>query len=118
MQESTISNHRQPADLVDRSFGTMLRHQRQAQQVGLRELSRRVGMSPAYLSKIETDQFRPPAECKLVAIARELKLDPDAVIAQAGRIPADVVATIKQHPSEMVTLIRTARQLAENKNGQ
>jgi transcriptional regulator with XRE-family HTH domain len=96
----------------------MIRQQREAQQIGLRELARRVGITPAYLSKIETDQFRPPAEGKLVAIARALKLDPDAVIAQAGRVPADVIETIKRHPIEMATLIRTAGQLAENKNGQ
>jgi transcriptional regulator with XRE-family HTH domain len=99
-------------------FGPMVRQQREAQGIGLRELSRRVGMSPAYLSKVETDQFRPPAEEKLVAIAKELKLDPDAVIAQAGRIPADVIATMKQHPVEMAKLIRAVAQLAEDKNGQ
>jgi transcriptional regulator with XRE-family HTH domain len=95
----------------------MIRQQRQAARISLRELSRRVGMSAAYLSKVETDQFRPPAEEKLVAIARELKLDPDAVIAQAGRIPADVIATMKQHPVEMAMLIRTAGQLAEGQDG-
>ena len=99
-------------------FGPMVRQEREAQGVGLRELSRRVGMSPAYLSKVETDQSRPPAEEKLVAIAKELKLDPDAVIAQAGRTPADVIATMKQHPVEMAALIRTAGKLAGDKDGQ
>ena len=99
-------------------FGPTIRQQREAQKIGLRELSRRVGMSPAYLSKVETNQFRPPAEDKLVAIAKELKLDPDAVIAQAGRVPADVIETIKQHPVEMATLIRTAGKLAEGRDGQ
>lgn len=96
----------------------MLRHRREAAQIGLRELSRRVGMSPAYLSKVETNQFRPPAEDKLVAIANALQLDPDAVIAQAGRVPADVIETIKQHPVEMATLIRTAGKLAGDQDGQ
>jgi transcriptional regulator with XRE-family HTH domain len=103
---------------MPQSFGLMIRQRREAAQIGLRELARRVRMSPAYLSKIETDQFRPPAEEKLVAIAKELKLDPDAVIARAGRIPADVMATMKQHPVEMAALIRAAGQLAENKDGQ
>jgi HTH-type transcriptional regulator, competence development regulator len=100
------------------SFGTMLRQRREAAQIGLRELSRRVGISPAYLSKVETNQFRPPAEDKLVAIAKELQLDPDAVLAQAGRVPADVMETIKQHPVEMATLIRTVGKIAGYKNGQ
>jgi transcriptional regulator with XRE-family HTH domain len=97
-------------------FGTMIRRQRESAQIGLRELARRVGMSPTYLSKVETDQFKPPAEDKLVAMAKELKLDPDAVIAHAGRVPADVLETIKQHPVEMATLIRTVGKLAADKD--
>jgi transcriptional regulator with XRE-family HTH domain len=99
-------------------FGTMIRRQRQSVRIGLRELARRVGMSPTYLSKVETDQFPPPAEDKLVAMAKELKLDPDAVIAQAGRVPADVLETIRQHPIEMATLIRTVGKLARDRGEQ
>lgn len=100
------------------TFGAVIRRQRESAKIGLRELARRVGMSPTYLSKVETDQFRPPVEDKLVAIAKELKLDPDAVIARAGRVPSDVLETIKQHPVEMATLIRTAGQLAGNHDRQ
>lgn len=95
----------------------MIRQQREAQKIGLRELARRVEMSPAYLSKVETNQFRPPAEGKLVAIAMELNLDPDVVMAHAGRVPADLMETLKRHPVEMVRLIRTVRQLARRANG-
>jgi transcriptional regulator with XRE-family HTH domain len=98
-------------------FGTMIRRQRESAQLGLRELARRVGMSPTYLSKVENDQFRPPAEGKLVAIAMELKLDPDVVMAQAGRVPADLMETLRRNPVEMVALIRTARRLARATHG-
>lgn len=111
MVQSHISDHVLAAQRGG-TFGSMIRQRRVERDIGLRELSRRVGISPAYLSKVETDQFPPPSEGKLVAIANELRLDPDAVLAQAGRIPADVIEAIKRHPIEMARLVRTAGQLA------
>ena len=40
------------------SFGACLRATRKAKGVGLRELARRIRISPAYLSKIETCAWR------------------------------------------------------------
>jgi hypothetical protein len=94
-----------------RGLGGFLRAKRTAQGVGLRELARNVGISPAYLSKIETGQFPPPAEDKLVAIAEQLNLNSDVLMAQAGRVPADVLATMKQQPIQMNNLVRAAGQL-------
>jgi transcriptional regulator with XRE-family HTH domain len=98
-----------------RGLGGLLRQTRQAQHVGLRELARRVNISPAYLSKIETGQLQPPAEDKLVAMAQQLNLDSDALLAQAGRVPTDVLETIKQQPAVMNKLIRTAGELLNEK---
>jgi transcriptional regulator with XRE-family HTH domain len=95
-------------------FGGQLRGRRKAEGVGLRELARRVNVSPAYLSKIETGQFRPPAEGKLIAIAKQLNLDSDALLAQAGRVATDVLDIIKTRPVEMTKLIRAAGQLMES----
>ena len=99
-------------------FGACLRAQRTATGVGLRELARRINISPAYLSKIETGKFPPPAEDKLVAMAKQLNIDPDVLLAQAGRVPKDVLATIMQQPAEMVKLIRAARQLMRHQEAQ
>jgi transcriptional regulator with XRE-family HTH domain len=99
-------------------FGGLLRTARQTQRIGLRELARRIQISPAYLSKIETGQFPPPAEDRLVAIAAQLNLDPDVLLAQAGRVPADVLQTIKQRPIEMAQLIRLAGQLMKQPDAQ
>src|SRR5215471_2182496 len=94
-------------------FGDLLRTARKTQGIGLRELARKIQISPAYLSKIEKGQFPPPAEDKLVAMAKQLNLDPDAVLARAGRVPTDVLQTIKQQPVAMARLIRAAGQLME-----
>src|SRR5215471_4168957 len=92
-------------------FGGLLRNARRAQGIGLRELARTVQISPAYLSKIETGQFPPPAQGTLVAIAGQLNIDPDVLLAQAGRVPKDVLQTIKQQPIAMARLIRAAGEL-------
>jgi transcriptional regulator with XRE-family HTH domain len=95
------------------SFGAMLRYRREAAGIGLRELARQVGISASYLSKIEHDEFKPPAEDVVVAIARELQIDPDILLAHAGRVATDVLELIKQQPVEMTKLIREAGEHAE-----
>lgn len=94
-----------------RGLGGLLRRTRQAQGIGLRELARRVNISPAYLSKIETGQLEPPSEGKLVAMAQQLNLDSDVLFAHAGRVPTDVLETIKQQPAAMNKLVRVAGEL-------
>lgn len=74
------------------SFGAMLRHRREAAGIGLRELAPRIEITPTYLSKIEHNEFRSPAEDKVVAIARELNIDPDILSDHAKRVATDGLA--------------------------
>ena len=48
-----------------------------------------------------------------VAMAKELNLDPDVVLGEAGRVASDVLATIKAKPVEMSRLIRAAREVMQ-----
>ncbi len=41
-------------------FGTFMRREREDRGIGLREMARRVGVSPTYLSRVERNQFTPP----------------------------------------------------------
>lgn len=68
-------------------------------------------MSPTYLSKVERDEFPPPAEEKIKAIARELGKDPDELLALAGRVASDLEEIIQQKPREMATFLRASRGL-------
>jgi transcriptional regulator with XRE-family HTH domain len=54
-------------------LGTRLREARLRQEIGVRELARRVGVSPAHVSQIETGKADPSATT-LFAIASELHL--------------------------------------------
>jgi HTH-type transcriptional regulator, competence development regulator len=88
------------------SFGTLVRRERLAKGLGLRQMAGMIGVSPTYLSKIERNEFLPPAEDKVKAIAEIIDCDPDELLGLAGRVASDVIEIIKRQPREMATLIR------------
>ena len=60
-------------------FGEFVRRERKAKEIGLREMAKMIGVSPTYLSKIERDEFPPPAEDKVRKIATIIGCDADDV---------------------------------------
>ena len=54
----------------DSSFGATVRRLREEKKIGLRKFAQMVGMSPTYLSKVERDEFAPPAEDKVQGYRR------------------------------------------------
>ena len=49
-------------------FGAFIRRERESKEIGLREMAKKVGVSPTYMSKVERDEFPPPAEDKVRTI--------------------------------------------------
>lgn len=92
-------------------FGAFIRREREAKEIGLREMAKRIGVSPTYLSKVERDEFAPPAEDKVKAIAQIIECDVDDLLARAGRVSADITDIIKRHPVELAALLRTTKNL-------
>ena len=92
-------------------FGAFIRQEREAREIGLREMAKKIGVSPTYLSKIERDEFPPPAEDKVKAIARIIECDTDDLLARAGRVSTDISEIIKRHPVELAALLRTTKGL-------
>jgi transcriptional regulator with XRE-family HTH domain len=92
-------------------FGAFIRRQREAKERGLREMAKMIGVSPTYLSKVERDEFPPPAEDKVKAIAKIIECDPDELLARAGRVSTDISDIIKRHPVELAALLRTTKGL-------
>lgn len=92
-------------------FGAFIRRQREAREIGLREMARKIGVSPTYLSKIERDEFPPPAEDKVKAIATVIECDADDLLARAGRVSSDISDIIKRRPIELTALLRTTKGL-------
>src|SRR5215472_4562193 len=92
-------------------FGAFVRRERVAKEIGLREMAKMIGVSPTYLSKIERDEFAPPAEDKVQKIAEILGCDADELLARAGRVSSDLSEIIQQRPRELAALLRTTKGL-------
>jgi len=100
-----------------RTFGEFLRRSRLEKQAAdpafsVRQLARRVGIEPSYLSKIERNHEAPPGEATVRRIAEELGEDTDTLLALAGKVPADLVAIIHERPAAVAELLRSVRSVS------
>jgi transcriptional regulator with XRE-family HTH domain len=95
-----------------KSFGALVRREREAKEIGLREMAKNIGISPTYLSKIERGDFDPPAEDKVRKIAEIIGRDPDELLALAGRVASDLTDIIRQCPRGLANFLRTAKGLS------
>lgn len=102
-----------------KSFGTFLRQQRERlletdKRFSLRQVAQRVGIEPAYLSKIERGDFAPPSEQVIRKLATELEENPDILLALAGKVSEDLKDIILQRPELMAELLRQLKDLPEH----
>ena len=97
--------------MSEEKFGAFIRRQREAKEIGLREMAKMIEVSPTYLSKIERDEFPPPTEDRVRAIAKIIECDADDLLARAGRVSSDISEIIKRHPVELAALLRTTKDL-------
>lgn len=95
---------------VRKKFGTFIREERVAKGVSLRQMAKSIGVSPAYLSKVELGQERPPVEAKVRRIAKIIGHDADSLLAKAGRVSFDIVRIIGKRP-ELSAQLRASEQL-------
>lgn len=69
-------------------LGKLIRAEREKRRIGLREFAGKVGKSPAFIVRLETDNELPSAtEETLVTVARALSLDENIVLALAKIVP-------------------------------
>jgi HTH-type transcriptional regulator, competence development regulator len=88
-----------------KSFGDTLRELRTAQDLGLRETATKVGISPAYLSRIERGKERPPSPEFIKALARVLAADPDVLFRLSSSTDPEVSEFLQGHP-EILKFVR------------
>jgi HTH-type transcriptional regulator, competence development regulator len=95
-------------------FGETLRQLREAQNIGLRETASMIGISPAYLSRIERGKEHPPKPETVKALALVLAADPDVLFRLCPSTDPDVVTLLKERPKvlELVRLIMS-RELSD-----
>jgi HTH-type transcriptional regulator, competence development regulator len=94
------------------SYRETVRAERTRQGISLRELAKRLDITPTYLSKIERMEFAPPAEDKIKETARILRLDPDILLAQAGKVDSEVLKIITDNPQVFIKFLRAANRLS------
>ncbi|MCH8999533.1 MAG: helix-turn-helix transcriptional regulator [Proteobacteria bacterium] len=95
----------------DVKFGAYVRQERKDREIGLREMAKKIGVSPTYLSKVERDDFPPPAEDKVRKIAEIFGIDVDELLALAGKVSSDLSEIIRERPRELAALLRTTKGL-------
>ncbi len=96
-------------------FGSTIRAIRERlreddRRYSVRQVAGRVGIEPAYLSKIERGEVAPPSEATTVRLAKELGQDPDVMLALTGKVSADLQAIIRKRPRLFADLIRQLKE--------
>jgi transcriptional regulator with XRE-family HTH domain len=94
-------------------FGAFIRREREAKEIGLREMAKKIGVSPTYLSLVELDRLAPPAEDRVKGIAKVLGCNPDELMARAHRVPSDVTEAIKRRP-KLAELVRGTTGISDD----
>ncbi len=93
-------------------FGAFIRARREAKEIGLREMAKKIGVSPTYVSKVERDEYPPPAEDKIRLIAEIIECDVDELLARAGKVASDLSDIIKRNPVALAVLLRATKGLS------
>ena len=103
---------------MEQTFGAFVRQKRMEQGLSLRRLAARLGLSPVYMSNIETDRKPAPSQENLDKLAEELRLSkPDlelfldlAAASQKMKVPADLPEYIMERDI-VRTALRTAKEV-------
>ena len=90
------------------------KQQREGNQFSLRQLARRIGIEPSYLSKIERGLEPRPSEETTRALALELGEDPDVFLAMASKVSQDLQDIIRKRPQLFAQLIREMKNMPEH----
>ena len=96
-------------------FGEYIREKREAlrasnRSFSARQVALRIGVEPAYLSKIERGEMAPPSEEKSRLLAQELNEDVDLLLAMAGKVSTDLREIIMNRPVLFAELIRRLKE--------
>lgn len=89
------------------SFGRTVREQRNAKGIGLIEFAERLGISAAYLSRIEREHENPPRDELIERIAAILGIDLDELFVRAERLLPD----LRKDLPRVVAYYRRARAI-------
>ena len=98
--------------MKEKIFGQLIRELRinQKDYNSLREFARKVGLSPAYLSRIENQKEPPPSESIIERMAEALGIDKYELFSHAGKIPLEFLETFQKNPKSVASFMRRAQE--------
>lgn len=90
------------------SYVRQLREQRREvnRRYSVRQTAQRIGVEPAYLSKIERGDVSPPSEDTIRKLAADLGEDADLLLALAGKVSSDIREIVMKRPILFAEMIR------------
>jgi nitrogen PTS system EIIA component len=91
-------------------FGSSLRLLRVDAGFSVRELARRIGVSGAYLSRVENGYDAPPTPDRLIAVAEVLGVSPSALLEIARQTGPAVEAYLQRVPAAGSLFLEVARR--------
>ena len=101
--------------ILMKRFGAHIRELRlqlleNSKDFSVRKVAIKIGVEPAFLSKVERDIVSPPSEAKIIALAHVLGADPDILLALAGKVSSDILEVIRKRPVLFAELVRTLKE--------
>jgi transcriptional regulator with XRE-family HTH domain len=102
------------------AFGQYIRDRRERlkakdRSYSVRQVARRMGVEPSYLSKIERGDLKAYlTEDKIRALAKDLGEDPDVLLALSGKISQDVQEIIRRRPLLFAELVRELKDMPDH----
>jgi transcriptional regulator with XRE-family HTH domain len=100
-------------------FGYYIRKKREVllkedRRYSLRQVSKRVGIEPTYLSKIERGELAPPSELVIRKLSVELDENPDILLALGGKVSQDLKEIILKRPELIADLLRKIKDMPDH----
>ncbi|MBV9925661.1 MAG: helix-turn-helix domain-containing protein [Acidobacteria bacterium] len=96
-------------------FGQRVRELRESKRrtdpaFSLRRFAQSVGISAAFLSKVEMGEALPPKAEKIKIMAELLGVNADELLALAGKVDPVLPQIIRERPNAMADFLRTANE--------
>ena len=81
----------------EETFGHYIQHRRRELHLSQRDVAQRLGLDFTYLSKLENSRGEPPGEDTVRKLAVVLGVDPEDLLARAGKVPGDLRARAQRN---------------------
>ena len=104
---------------MSETFGSFVKGRREELKKGdrrysQRQVAMRIGVEPSYLSKLERGEPVYLSEEKVVALAHELEVDADVLLALHGKVSGDLMEVIRRRPQLFAELLRELKDLPDH----